>query len=395
MTGFVSRRKAGRPVTALREIAARERAVAMAMADPFSDWEQSLSELNRLADTAGADVVAAVTQKRQKREAATYLGKGKAEEARNLAGRLGADLAIVDADLTPVQQRNLERIVGLPVIDRVGLILDIFARRARSNEGKLQVELAQLTYMLPRLAGRGVLLSRLGGGIGTRGPGETKLEVDRRRIRHRMGVLKKQAKRIAASRRVQRRSRQKSGIPLACLVGYTNAGKSTLFNGLSGAGVFVQDKLFATLDPTIRRVRLPGGPLILLSDTVGFIRNLPAQLIAAFRATLEEVTEADILIHLLDASHPDMLAQKAAVEATLGELGASDKITICALNKADLVQDKLSLHILAQKFQPAAAISAKTGEGLPRLLELIGETLEVSRQEQLASVADEDSAANR
>lgn len=395
MTGFVSGRKAGRPVTALREIAARERAVAMAMADPFSDWEQSLSELNRLADTAGADVVAAVTQKRQKREAATYLGKGKAEEARDLAGRLGADLAIVDADLTPVQQRNLERIVGLPVIDRVGLILDIFARRARSNEGKLHVELAQLTYMLPRLAGRGVLLSRLGGGIGTRGPGETKLEVDRRRIRHRMGVLKKQAKRIAASRRVQRRSRQKSGIPLACLVGYTNAGKSTLFNGLSGAGVFVQDKLFATLDPTIRRVRLPGGPLILLSDTVGFIRNLPAQLIAAFRATLEEVTEADILIHLLDASHPDMLAQKAAVEATLGELGASDKITICALNKADLVQDKLSLHILAQKFQPAAAISAKTGEGLPRLLELIGETLEVSRQEQLASVADEDSAANR
>lgn len=380
----MSGRRAGRPVTTQGGIAARERAVAMALADRLSDWEQSLTELDRLADTAGADVVAAVTQKRDRPEAATYLGKGKAEEARDLASKLRADLVIADADLMPVQQRNLERIVGLPVIDRVGLILDIFAQRARSNEGKLQVELAQLSYMLPRLAGRGVLLSRLGGGIGTRGPGETKLEVDRRRIRHRMGVLKKQVKRIAASRGVQRRSRKKSGIPLVCLVGYTNSGKSTLFNALSGADVFVQDKLFATLDPTIRRARLPAGETILLSDTVGFIRNLPTQLIAAFRATLEEVTEADILIHLLDASHPDMLAQKAAVEATLAELEASDKTTICALNKSDLVQDKLSLQILAEKFQPAAAISAKTGEGLPGLLGLIAEAVRAGWEQQVS-----------
>ena len=337
------------------------------MASRRLDWEQSLAELERLAETAGAVVVGKVIQHREKPEPATFIGKGKAIEAKDIIGRSGASLAIADADLTPVQQRNLERELGVPTIDRTGLILDIFAQRARSGEGKLQVELAQLTYMLPRLVGRGVLLSRLGGGIGTRGPGETKLEVDRRRIRRRIGLLKEEVKRLAKHRRVQRRLRKASLAPVASLVGYTNAGKSTLLNTLCGADVFVADTLFATLDPTVRRLTLPGGAVVLLADTVGFIRNLPTQLVAAFRATLEEVTEADMLIHVLDASRPDALDQAAVVEKVLAELEAVGKPSLTVLNKCDLVTDVSALDAVVERFRPAVAVSAREGIGLDKL----------------------------
>ena len=341
-------------------------AVLLAIASPRRDWESSLEELSALARSAGARIAGSVIQSRDKPDPALFLGKGKAEEARDLISKHHAELAIADADLTPVQQRNLERIVRVPTIDRTGLILDIFAQRARSSEGKLQVQFAQLLYMLPRLAGRGILLSRLAGGIGTRGPGETKLEVDRRRIRRRLLVLKQQMREIAKHRGVQRSARKQSQVPLASIVGYTNTGKSTLINALCGSDVFVSDALFATLDPTVRRLALPAGTNILVSDTVGFIRDLPAQLISAFRATLEEVAEADILIHVLDASRPDVIECAAAVTRVLADLGAADKPMLTALNKADLVSDRAMLRQLASRFKPALPISALTGTGLDR-----------------------------
>ena len=342
-------------------------AVLLAVGSPRRDWENSLEELADLARSAGAAIVGSIVQMRDKPDPALFLGRGKAEEARDLITREQAEIAIADADLTPVQQRNLERIVRVPTIDRTGLILDIFAQRARSSEGKLQVQFAQLMYTLPRLAGRGIFLSRLAGGIGTRGPGETKLEVDRRRIRRRLQVLKDEMKQIAKHRSVQRSARKESRIPLASLVGYTNAGKSTLINALCGSDVFVSDALFATLDPTVRRLALPAGANILISDTVGFIRDLPAQLMTAFRATLEEVAEADILIHVLDASRPDVIECAEAVTRVLADLGAADKPMLTALNKADLVSDRALLRQLERRFKPALAVSALKGAGLDRL----------------------------
>jgi GTP-binding protein HflX len=342
-------------------------ALLLGIASPRRDWEQSLEELAALARSAGARIVGCVTQRRDKPDPAMFLGRGKAEEARDLITQHQAEIAIADADLTPVQQRNLEHIVRVPTIDRTGLILDIFAQRARSNEGKLQVQYAQLLYMLPRLAGRGIFLSRLGGGIGTRGPGETKLEADRRRIRHRLQILKKQMQEISRHRSLQRSARKASNLPLASLVGYTNAGKSSLLNALCSTDAFISDRLFATLDPTVRRLALPAGTTILLSDTVGFIRNLPPQLMTAFRATLEEVAEADILIHVLDASRPDVIECAEAVSRVLAELGAADRPMLTALNKADLVSDRALPRKLAERFSPAVPVSALKGTGLPRL----------------------------
>ncbi len=353
-----------------------QRALLVAIETSGDDREESLQELARLAETAGVEVVGRVTQKRDRPDSVYFLGKGKAHEIRQLKGESNADVLLVDADLKPTQQRNLEEAANMGVLDRTGLILDIFARRARSREGKLQVELAQANYLLPRLTGKGTELSRLGGGIGTRGPGETKLEVDRRHLRRRLSLLKKQVEQIEKRRTVERRNRQAAGLPVVALVGYTNAGKSTLLNRLSGANVFVENLLFATLDPTIRRLQLRDGRELLLTDTVGFIRNLPHQLIAAFKATLEEVIEADVLVHVVDASHPYMADQIEAVRRVLAELGCADKPTVMAFNKADLVRDRELLAEKAAREGNTVAISALTGEGLDDLLLLIRERLE-------------------
>ena len=301
----------------------REQAILVGMESPEVTPEEtasSLEELARLADTAGADVLLQLTQRRGRPDAATFLGRGKAEELASFCRSLGAGLVIFDRELSAAQARNLESVTGVRIIDRTQLILDIFARRARTREGKLQVELAQLNYLLPRLVGRGTELSRLGGGIGTRGPGETKLEVDRRRIRKRIAELNEAIRDVQKHRELLRRSRKEIPVPLAALVGYTNAGKSTILKKLTGAQVLVEDKLFATLDPTTRRVVLPNNEVVLLTDTVGFIRNLPHHLVAAFRATLEEVVEADLLLHVVDASHPDLEGQMEAVERVLESL---------------------------------------------------------------------------
>jgi GTP-binding protein HflX len=353
-----------------------ERAVLAALEDPRADWEQSLEELALLVDSAGGEAVGHVTQRREAPDTATFIGKGKAEEIRDIVGAERADIVVVDGDLRPVQQRNLERIIHVPVLDRTAIILDIFARRARSNEGKIQVELAQYMYLLPRLTGRGTMLSRLGGGmgaaggatagIGARGPGETKLEMDRRRIRRRITALRKQVKRIAQHRRLQRRARSESLLPFGAIVGYTNAGKSTLLNALSGADIYADDRLFATLDPTVRRVECDGMN-VLLADTVGFIRNLPHQLIAAFHATLEEVLEADFLLHVIDATSGRVEEQHAAVLRVLAELGAVEKDRLVAFNKADVAADRGVLEHIARRYEPAVIISATTGEGLGEL----------------------------
>jgi GTP-binding protein HflX len=354
----------------------RQRALLVTLERPGENWEESLQELTRLAETAHVEVAGVVTQKRDHPDPVFFVGKGKAHEIRQIKGEVGADVLIVDGDLRPTQQRNLEEAGSIGVLDRTGLILDIFAQRARSGEGKIQVELAQLSYLLPRLTGKGTELSRLGGGIGTRGPGETKLEVDRRRLRERIRHLKKQVEQIAKRRSVERRHRQEAGLPVVALVSYTNAGKSTLLNTLSGAGVFVEDLLFSTLDPTIRRVQMPDGRGFLIVDTVGFIRNLPHQLVAAFRATLEEVVEADVLVHMVDASHPQMADQIDAARRVLAELGCASKPTVMAYNKADLVHDRERLADLMARQEHAVAISARTGEGLAELLRLVAERLE-------------------
>lgn len=280
-----------------------------------------------------------------------------------------ATCVVVGCELSPAQTRNLEDVVGVAVLDRTQVILDIFAQRARSKEGAIQVELAQLTYLLPRLAGRGTLLSRLGGGIGTRGPGEQKLEVDRRRVRARIRQLEREIETVRRSRREQRKSRRRLPWPSFVLVGYTNAGKSTLMNALSGAGVFVEDKLFATLDPTTRLVELPEGMSALVTDTVGFIRDLPHKLVAAFAATLEEVAEADFLIHVLDATHPEAETHEAVVRGVLEELGAGQTPAIITLNKIDLVREEGQRERLLRTFPGAVAVSARTGENLEALLE--------------------------
>jgi GTP-binding protein HflX len=349
--------------------------------------EESLTELAALAATAGAQVLDRLIQTRPAPEAATLIGSGKVEELARLVAALQANVVLFDQELTPTQQRNLERALDCKVIDRTQLILDIFAKRARTREGQLQVELAQLDYLRPRLAGRGIEMSRLGGGIGTRGPGETQLETDRRRIFRRTRKIKEELERVRQHRSVQRRQRQAVPLSTVALVGYTNAGKSTLFNRLTGAEVLADARLFATLDPTIRVVILPSNRRILLSDTVGFIRNLPTSLIQAFRATLEEVTEAALLIHVVDAGSPHAGEQVAQVHKVLAELETDKTPQLLVLNKIDLFQngslDAGALHSRISGGQGAAiAVSARTGVGLDSLLAAIDQAVacdEISR----------------
>ncbi|MBO2521904.1 MAG: GTPase HflX [Clostridia bacterium] len=368
-----------------------ERCVLVGLDLPGSPWnlEESLDELQRLAESAGAVVVGRLIQSLKRPDPATYLGSGKVEELKALAEERSADLVIFDDELSPAQSRNLERALEVKVVDRTQLILDIFAQRARTKEGKLQVELAQLAYLLPRLAGIGTSLSRLGGGIGTRGPGETKLEVDRRRIRTRMAEIRRDLEEVRRQRALQRRGREAALAPVCALVGYTNAGKSTLLNRLTGAGVYADDRLFATLDPTVRQAALPEGGSVLLVDTVGFVRKLPHQLVAAFRATLEEVLFADLLVHVVDISSPDWYDQARAVYQTLEELGAADKPMVTAYNKADRA-DPVEVGSAVSRTPRAVAISALTGEGLDRLLEIIGEALPESSVRRVYAVPYRD-----
>jgi GTP-binding protein HflX len=336
--------------------------------------EASLEELALLADTAGAEPVHAEMQRRRTPDPATYIGKGKAEELQAIAQALDIDVVIFDDELTPAQQRNLEKMFAVDVVDRVALILDIFAQHATSQEGAVQVELAQLRYRLPRLRGRGLQLSQQGAGIGTRGPGETQLEVDRRRLLRRMQKLERDLVGLAATRATQRKARKRRDVPHVALVGYTNAGKSTLLNRLTHAGVLVQNQLFSTLDPTVRRLHLPGGETVLVSDTVGFVRRLPHQLVEAFRSTLEEVVDADLLVHMVDASASDVEALIVAVDTVLHEIDADDVPRLLVWNKADLA-DEDALKILLGAYPGSVAISAALGTGLPDLLAAVGDRL--------------------
>ncbi len=344
-----------------------------------------MEELAALATSAGAVVRERTLQIRPRADAATLIGSGKVDELRAQVQFHEADVVIFDNELTPTQQRNLERALDTRVIDRTQLILDIFARRARTREGQLQVELAQLSYLLPRLTGRGASMSRLGGGIGTRGPGETQLETDRRKIAARIKTIETNLDRVRAGRSIQRRQRQAVPLATIALVGYTNAGKSTLFNGLTGAEVVADARLFATLDPTVRHITLPSGRRTLLSDTVGFIRNLPTTLVKAFRATLEEVVEAELLLHVVDCSSPEAPGHVAQVIKVLGEIGAADTPQILVLNKIDILQEpdfdaaRLAQRILGETHLPgplqAAGVSARSGLGFGDLVELIDRTL--------------------
>ncbi len=322
-------------------------------------------ELRELAKSAGARIVGELTQNRDHPDRATFIGKGKVEELREQAVADGADLVIFDEELSPSQARNLEEQLHVKVIDRTGLILDIFSRRARTKEGKLQVELAQLNYRLTRLAGSSDYLSRLGGGIGTRGPGETKLETDRRQLRHRISTLKKEIDQICKHRQLHRDRRRRDHMPLVSLVGYTNAGKSTLFRALSREDTLVSNRLFSTLDTLIRRIKVPGNSTVLLSDTVGFIRKLPHQLVSAFRATLEEVVESDLILHVIDASDPHREDKRKVVLDVLKEIGAGDHAQLTVYNKADLLPDP------SRELADGILVSAVTGQGLERLLEEI------------------------
>lgn len=343
----------------------RQNAYLVALQQSFQrDWEieENLAELEELATDAGLHVVDSFVQKRGYPEPGTFIGRGKALELAEIVD--DDSLVIFDDELTPAQQGNLSELLDAPVIDRTQLILDIFAQRAQSNEGKIQVELAQLNYLLPRLTGKGKALSRLGGGIGTRGPGETKLETDRRRIRKRISDLRDELEKVRQTRGLQRQGREQSAVPVVALVGYTNAGKSTLLKALTGSNVYVADQLFATLDPTIRRWDLKDGRWVYLSDTVGFIRKLPHTLVAAFQATLEEVVHADLLLHVIDASHPQAFEQMEAVEEVLREIGAIQPI-IPVYNKMDLVSHPLDVRKSGQ------GVSAKTGKNLESLTETV------------------------
>ncbi len=334
--------------------------------------EDSLEELRQLAETAGAVVVGKLTQKKDRPDPALFLGKGKIQEISMLIQETNANLIIMDDELSPAQQRNLEQFLGIKVLDRTALILDIFTQRARSSEGKLQVELAQLRYTLPRIGGQGLILSRLGGGIGTRGPGETKLEVDRRRIYTKIHDIEKQIAQLKKHRTLHRASRKDSQIPMVALVGYTNAGKSTLLNALTNAGVFAEDKLFATLDPTTRLVTLPNNQKILLTDTVGFIQKLPHHLVSAFHATLEEVQEADLLLHVIDSSQENYELQMQAVLTVLKELESESKPTFNVFNKIDKLENPAAFdEVLADEM--SIGISARNNLQLDVLLHKIEE----------------------
>ncbi|MFI6734523.1 GTPase HflX [Nonomuraea sp. NPDC050451] len=346
------------------------------------DAENSLLELKLLAETAGSQVLDGLVQRRQKPDPATYIGSGKALELRDVVESTGADTVICDGELTPGQLRQLEETVKVKVIDRTALILDIFAQHAKSREGKAQVELAQLQYLLPRLRGWGGNLSRqVGGraaggvGIGGRGPGETKIELDRRRIRERMAKLRRQISGMSTSRDTMRYQRQRREVPAVAIAGYTNAGKSSLLNRITGAGVLVEDALFATLDPTVRRARTPEGRLFTIADTVGFVRHLPHQLVEAFRSTLEEVAEADLILHVVDGSHPDPEGQLAAVREVLGDIeGASDIREIVVINKADAAEQDVIDRIMRRE-RDCVVVSARTGRGIPELMEVIEQEL--------------------
>ena len=337
------------------------------------DAEASLSELEELVRSAGAEPEFTLTQKLQRPESATFVGSGKLLEIKELCEAQELDLIVVDSELTPTQIKNIENFTDVRVIDRTTLILDIFAQRARSKEGKLQVELAQLKYLLPRLTGKGIEMSRLGGGIGTRGPGETKIETDRRHIRRRMETLKEELAEVEKHRHMLRRRREKDGVITCAIVGYTNAGKSTLMNTLTDAGVLAQDKLFATLDPTSRALKLPGGVSVMLIDTVGLVRRLPHHLVEAFRSTLEEAAQSDIIINLCDASSEEARVHLSVTNDLLESLGAQDRPIITVLNKCDLLDDS----VMPLEFESCVKISAKTGEGIGRLLDAIEKNLPV------------------
>lgn len=355
--------------------------------------EDSLEELKQLADTAGAEVVARFLQKRPKPDPAFFIGRGKVQELALYVQQENVDLCIFDDELSPAQQRNIEQAMGVRVLDRTALILDIFAQRAHTNEGKLQVELAQLQYTLPRIMGKGLSLSRLGGGIGTRGPGETKLEVDRRRIRDRIAYIKGCISKVKNVRTLQRSGRAKASVPTVSLVGYTNAGKSTLLNTLTNSDIYAQDQLFATLDPTTRQLELPNKQQAILTDTVGFIQRLPHQLVAAFQSTLEEVVEADVLLHVIDVSHELYKEQENAVYHVLEELGAKDKTIITVYNKIDKLPEGSALAERLAKEENSICISAKARLNLDGLLALIAENLKLKSVEESFLVPYSDSAA--
>ncbi|NDC48419.1 MAG: GTPase HflX [Micrococcales bacterium] len=347
----------------------------------LTDAENSLRELAALAETAGAQVLDGLLQRRHHPDPATFLGKGKAQELRALVQSLGADTVVADTELAPSQRRALEDVVKVKVIDRTAIILEIFAQHAKSREGKAQVELAQLEYLLPRLRGWGESMSRQAGGraaggegIGSRGPGETKIELDRRRINVRMAKLRKQIAGMKPARETKRANRRRTQIPSVAIAGYTNAGKSSLLNRLTSAGVLVQNALFATLDPTVRQSKTPDGREYTLTDTVGFVRNLPHQLVEAFRSTLEEITDADLVLHVVDASHPDPGSQIETVRKVMSEVGATNLPELIVFNKVDLV-DQATLVAL-RGLQPSAVfVSSRTGEGLDQLNQAIADKL--------------------
>lgn len=334
------------------------------------DPEDMAQELRELARSAGVLVKEDMVCRRDKISSAYFIGKGKAEEIAIISQKNNLDAVIFNNDLSGSQQKNLEDIIGIKTIDRTQLILDIFARRAKSNEGKVQVELAQLLYLMPRLVGKGIMLSRLGGGIGTRGPGETKLEIDRRRIRERIAKLKRDLERLTLQRRMRGKSRQKIPIPSIAIIGYTNAGKSTLLNSLTESRVIVGDRLFSTLDPTIRQFALPNNQRILFADTVGFLHDLPHHLIESFKATLEEVVDADVLLHVLDAAHPKVNQQSEAVYKVLEELGVRGKPVITVLNKIDKMDETAVLRI-NRIFENSIAISALYKQNFQELIDRI------------------------
>ncbi|HLE44357.1 MAG TPA: GTPase HflX [Methylomirabilota bacterium] len=360
---------------------ATDRAILVGLRLPRQKrWEveESMEELARLAQSAGAEVLATVLQEREAPTPPLHFGRGKVEEIRDLARSLGANLLVSDDPLTPVQERNVGRAVGVRVIDRTALILDIFAQRARTSEGKLQVELAQLTYLLPRLVGQWAHLERLGGGIGTRGPGETQLESDRRVIRRRIAQIHAALRDVQRHRRLLREHRRDVGLPVVALVGYTNAGKTTLLNRLAGASGRTADQLFVTLDPAARLAHAPGRAPFLLTDTVGFIQKLPTQVVAAFKATLEELGEADLLLHVMDVSHPRAREQMAAVGEVLRELGLETKPSLTVVNKVDRVVEGDGF-VRQMESEGGVPISARLGTGVERLLRRIDEALRGTR----------------
>ncbi|WP_434922876.1 GTPase HflX [Glutamicibacter sp. PAEs-4] len=347
-----------------------------------ADAENSLRELAALAETAGSEVLDGLVQRRSKPDPSTFLGSGKAEELRGIVASTGADTVIVDAELAPSQRRALEDIVKVKVIDRTSLILDIFAQHAQSREGKAQVELAQLEYLLPRLRGWGESMSRqaggrvgaAGGGIGSRGPGETKIEMDRRRIRDRMAKLRREIKAMKPAREAKRANRKRNAVPAVAIAGYTNAGKSSLLNRLTNAGVLVENALFATLDPTVRQSATEDGLTYTLADTVGFVSNLPTQLVEAFRSTLEEIADSDLILHVVDGSHPDPEGQIQAVRTVLGEVDALNIPEIIVVNKAD-VADPFVVERIRNRESNTVVVSAHTGEGIQELLEKISSSI--------------------